>query len=61
MDGVQLPQGYNENHLEEAVYFLPLREHRQKTFVTLSRFWLLMGWLRVGGEVLVNLLKKENS
>ena len=24
MDGVQLPQGKNENHFEEAVYFLPL-------------------------------------
>ena len=24
MDGVQLPQGQNENHFEEAVYFLPL-------------------------------------
>ena len=35
-------------------YFL--REHRQKTFVTLSRFWPLSGW---GGWV--NPLKKENS
>ena len=24
MDGAQLPQGQNENHFEEAVYFLPL-------------------------------------
>ena len=24
MDGVQLPQSQNENHFEEAVYFLPL-------------------------------------
>ena len=24
LDGVQLPQGWNENHFEEAVYFLPL-------------------------------------
>ena len=23
MDGFQLPQGYYENHFEEAVYFLP--------------------------------------
>ena len=24
MDGVQLPQGQNENHFEKPVYFLPL-------------------------------------
>ena len=24
MDGVQLPQGWNENHFEEAIYVLPL-------------------------------------
>ena len=25
MDGVQLPQGQNENHFEVAVYFLPFK------------------------------------
>ena len=33
-----------------------VREHRQKTFVTLSGFWPLSGW-----EVSVSPLKKENS
>ena len=28
MDGVQLPQGQNENHFEEAAYFLPLTSQR---------------------------------
>ena len=36
-------------------YYLNLREHRQKTFVTLSGFWLLRGW-----GVRVNPLKKGN-
>ena len=37
-------------------FYIPLREHQQKTFVTLSGFWPLSCW-----EILVNLLKKENS
>ena len=32
-----------------------LREHQQKTFITLSGFWLLRGW-----GLSVNLLKQEN-
>ena len=28
MDGVQLPHGYNENHFEEEVYFLPLNSQK---------------------------------
>ena len=28
MDGVQLPQGLNENHFEEVVYFLPLSSQK---------------------------------
>ena len=31
MDGVQLPQGQNENHFEEAVYFLPLAKFPEIT------------------------------
>ena len=36
-------------------------EHQQKTFVMLSRFWLLRGWVGGGeGGGWGNLLKKEN-
>ena len=33
---------------------LKIREHQQKTFATLNRYWLS------GGGVCVNLLKKKN-
>ena len=39
------------------------RKHWQKTFVTLSGFWPLLGWRGLGGGGgggLVNTLKKEN-
>ena len=57
MDEVQPPQGSNENHFEEAVYFLyTIKGASTKNFVTISGFWPLSCW-----EILVNLLKKENS
>ena len=35
-----------------------IREHRQNTFVKLSRFWLLRGW--GGGGQVSESVKKEN-
>ena len=38
---------------------LYIREHGQKTFVMISRFWLLRGWGRGRGGGRVNPLKKK--
>ena len=37
MDGVQLPQGQNKNHFEEAVYILPLSSQKLLVLIFLSR------------------------
>ena len=39
---------------------LYIREHGQKTFVMISRFWLLRGWGRGRGGGVSKSVKKEN-
>ena len=37
MDGVQLPQDQNENHFQEAAYFLPLSSQKLLVFIFIKK------------------------